>query len=340
LAWWLEREVSLLAEEACDAAVLSREHEPREYAECLVALARSVMNSGKRIKVLGMAATGPGLSHRIREIFSVARPQRISRLRLAALILLSCATAAIFATANPTHAQPASPAFEVASIKPNKSAEPGRSSRFAGNMYIGTNVTLKRVISLAYAPIQEFTGGPGWIESERYDITAKAEGNPGRAQLQLMVRSLLADRFKLVVHKQTRDSSAYALVLARSDAKLGRSLHPAKGDCTPVTPGVGPPPARGPAGGCGARLGNGALAGRGISMERLAAELNVTGRVVVDRTGLTGLFDLDVEWTPDEEGTNADLFRALRDQLGLKLAGTRVPVEVIVIDSAAKPSEN
>src|SRR5262249_48781678 len=154
----------------------------------------------------------------------------------------------------------------------------GGSSRFAGNTYIGMNVTLKRVISLAYAPIEQFTGGPAWIDSDHFDITAKAEGNPGRAQLQLMLRSLLADRFKLVVYKQTRDAAAYALVVARSDGKLGPSLHPSKADCAAVTPGSIPRgQASAPAGSCGARVGNGTLAGRGISMERLAAELNLLG---------------------------------------------------------------
>jgi bla regulator protein BlaR1 len=341
LAWWLERELSRLAEEACDGAVLSCGHEPREYAECLLALARSVMSAGTRVRMLGMAAAGAELPQRIRKIFSSGQPQRISRLRLASVVLACAATAATFATGRPTHAQPASPTFEVASIKPNKSGEQGGSSRFTANSYIGTNVTLRRVVGLAYAPIQEFTGGPGWIESDRFDITAKAEGNPGREQLQLMLRCLLADRFKLVVHKQTRDSAAYALVLARSDGKLGSSLHPTKAVCTPPDQVKGPPePGRVPAGVCGVRLGNGALAGRGISMERLAAELIVVGRMVVDRTGLTGIFDMDVQWTPDEEGTNADLFRALREQLGLKLEATRAPVEVIVIDSAGRPSEN
>ena len=139
--------------------------------------------------------------------------------------MLACvAAAASFTAGSLAHAQLASPAFDVATIKPNKSVEPGGGSRFAGSSYVGTNVTLKRVIRLAYGPIQEFVGGPGWIETEHYDITAKTEGNPSREQLQLMLRSLLADRFKLVVHKETRDLPAYALVLARRDGKLGPSL--------------------------------------------------------------------------------------------------------------------
>jgi hypothetical protein len=241
LAWWLERELSRLAEEACDWAVLSCGHEPREYAACLLTLARSVMRSGTRLNVLGMAAASDGLPHRIRKIFSGGPPRRTSRLRLAALGVACAVIAVIAGTGKPTHAQPESPAFEVASIKTNKSGERGGSSGFAANMYSGTNVTLRRVIALAYSPIQEFTGGPGWIESERYDITAKAEGNPGRAKLQLMLRSLLADRFKLVVHKQTRDSAAYALVLARSDGKLGSALRQSTANCSLTIPTVGEP---------------------------------------------------------------------------------------------------
>ncbi len=223
------------------------------------------------------------------------------------------------------------PSFEVASIRPNKSGAQGGSSSFAAATYNGTNVTLKRVIRLAYSPIQEFVGGAGWLDSEHFDITAKAEGNPSREQLQLMLRSLLADRFKLVVHKETRDVPAFALTLARSDGKLGPSLRRSSTECPEPNQGKG-------VGGCGFRIGDGALAGRGATMERLAAELILTGRPVVDRTGLTGIFDIDLHWMPDD--LNAELFTALRDQLGLKLEAIRAPAEVIVIDSAEKPSEN
>jgi len=258
----------------------------------------------------------------------------VSRTQLACVVAACAAAAVPFTAGSLAHAQSTSPAFEVATIKSNKSAEQGGGSRFNGLYYIGTNVTLKRVIRLAYGPIQEFAGGPGWIESEHYDITAKAAGNPTREQLQLMLRSLLADRFKLVVHKETRDLPAFALVLARRDGKLGPSLRRSDADCSPGNQEKAPP------GACGFRIGDGALMGRGATIGRLAAELILTGRLVVDRTGLTGAFDMDLKWTPDELGTHADLFTALQEQLGLKLEAIRAPVEVIVIDSAEKPSEN
>ena len=334
LAWWLERELSRLAEEACDDAVLASGYEPHEYAEYLLTLAGSVASAGARIKTLGMAAPGTGLPQRIRKILAPVQAQPASRVRYACVILASAACAVTFTVGSVAHAQLASPAFEAASIKPNRSGEQGGSSGIRGGTYTGTNVTLKRVIRLAYAPIQEFVGGPGWIDSEKYDITAKAEGNPSREQLQLMMRSLLADRFKLVIRKKTRDLPAYALVLARRDGKLGPSLRRSNADCSPANRQTVP------AGSCGFRIGDGVLAGRGTTIDKLAAELILTGRLVVDRTGLTGSFDMDMTWTPDELATNTDLFAALQEQLGLKLEAIRTPVEVIVIESASKPSEN
>jgi uncharacterized protein (TIGR03435 family) len=258
----------------------------------------------------------------------------ISRLRFVCVVLACVAATVAFSAASLVHAQPASPAFDVATIKPNKSGERGGSSSFQGSTYTGRNVTLKRVVRLAYAPIQEFGGGPGWIESEAYDIIAKAAGNPSRNELQLMLRSLLADRFRLVVHKETRDLPAYALTLARRDGKLGPSLRRSDADCSTDNrqkQGASP---------CGFRIGDGALVGRGATIEKLAAELILTGRLVVNRTGLNGVFDMDMKWTPDELGTNADLFTALQEQLGLKLEAIRAPVEVIVIDSASRALEN
>lgn len=323
-----------LSEEACDAAVISRGHEPCDYAEYLVTLARAVACSGKRVDVLGMAAAGTGLPQRIQKILSRVPMAPVSRTRLACLVSACVAVTVTFTAGSVTQAQLASPTFEAASIKPNKSGEQGGTSRIAGATYTGRNVTLKRVIRLAYAPIQEFVGGPGWIETEAYDITAKAAGNPSREQLQLMMRSLLADRFKLVVHKETRNLPAFALVLARRDGKLGPSLRRSEADCSPANQ------QKAPAASCGFRNGDGALTGRGATIEKLAAELILTGRLVVDRTGLTGGFDMDLKWTPDELGTNSELFAALQEQLGLKLEAIRAPVEVIVIDSAARPSEN
>ena len=97
-------------------------------------------------------------------------------------------------------------AFDVVSVKPNTSGEQGGSSRAQPGRHQGINVTLKRVIGLAYRPVQEFAGGPDWINTAHFDIEAGTEGNPSQEQMLEMLRTLLADRFKLVVHKEMKDS--------------------------------------------------------------------------------------------------------------------------------------
>ena len=111
--------------------------------------------------------------------------------------------------------------FDVTSVKSNTSGEQGGSSRGQPGRYVGVNVTLRRVMGLAYLPVQEIIGGPDWINTERFDIEGKAEGTPNQEQMREMLRSLLADRFKLVVHRETRQMPAYALTLARTDGTLG-----------------------------------------------------------------------------------------------------------------------
>lgn len=227
-------------------------------------------------------------------------------------------------------------AFDVTSVKPNTSGEQGGSSKGQPGRYVGINVTLKRVIGLAYRPVQEFVGGPDWINSDRFDIEGKAEGTPNQEQMLEMLRSLLADRFKLVVHRETRPMPAYALVLARADGKTGSQLQ--RGE--PCAPGSR----------CGGfSVGNGALRGTGVTMTQLAAELPSTteGRHVIDRTGLSGVFDVNLTWNadslrPDPPAADGapDIFAAIREQLGLKLEPITTPIEVIVIDHAERPVGN
>jgi len=228
------------------------------------------------------------------------------------------------------HAQPASPKFDVASIRVHSSAQEGGTSVFEGASYRGRNVTLRRLIGLAYLPIQEFTGGPAWIDSEHYDILAKAEDDPNRQQLHLMLQALLADRFKLVIHKATKDAPAYALKLRDSSGKFGPGLKPADPACA-ATSELRPK-------GCGGfRSDSGVLIGRNVTLKSLAAELEL-GRPFVDATGLNGFFSVELHWTPDEFGTNA--LTAIREQLGLNVGSTKVPTEYIVIDGASRPTEN
>jgi uncharacterized protein (TIGR03435 family) len=187
---------------------------------------------------------------------------------------------------------------------------------------------------------------------------------PGTAgPIQIMLRNLMADRFKLRVHRETREMPIYALVLARSDGTLGPQLRPAAVDCAALAGqrGRGGPPAPLQAGErppCGMRIGPGNMMGGGLALSQLANSLSpFAQRVVVDRTGLTGNFDLDLTWTPDQipqappgglpagvpppppiDPNGPSLFTALQEQLGLKLDSVRGPVEVLVIDSVEQPT--
>ena len=187
----------------------------------------------------------------------------------------------------------AQPTFETASVKPDKSGAPRVGILLQpGGLYTATNVTLQQLIQNAYR-VQGFQvqGGPDWIKSDRFDIVAKAgtATTPAPAQIQLMMQALLADRFKVGVHREQRDGQVYALVMAKTGGKPGPQLRPS--DCMP-----GPPPSL-----CGgARVGPGTLTAQGIPIAQFANFLsNLVNRVVIDKTGLTGNVDVDLKWAPD-----------------------------------------
>jgi uncharacterized protein (TIGR03435 family) len=258
------------------------------------------------------------------------------------------------------------PAFDVASVKPNKSG-PGlvRIGSFQGR-FSATNVTLRMLLRNAYG-LQDFrmSGGPSWIDSERFDIEAKADGIATPQQVQAMLRTLLEERFKLNAKTETRELPVYALVMARNDGRLGGQLRRAGAEClairtwpgapAPPPPPPGPPPATRDGPQCGSMLVQGNVSGRKMTMERLATMLSPwVNRSVLDRTNLAGNFDLDLQWAPDQMPTGPfgappgvpidpngpSLFTALQEQLGLKLDSQRGPVEVLVIESAERPTED
>ena len=243
------------------------------------------------------------------------------------------------------------PRFEVVSIKPNKSGERGGGSRFQPDGYSGTNVTPSRVINVAYLPLlhDQILGGPGWLETDHFDVVGKAANTPAPDQIQAMLRAMLADRFKLVVHKDTRELPVYTLVLARTGGQLGPQLRRSAASCSasrdasPQSPPQ-PIPKAEQAPACGFLVNDGVIRGAGITIDMLARELSLVGRVVLDRTGLEGRFDVDLKWTPDDGRAPAisdvSVFTALQEQLGLKLESTKAPIDVLVIDSAARPTEN
>jgi len=243
-------------------------------------------------------------------------------------------------TAISVHAQ--RPTFEVATIKRNNSADDNRSVRGNGGRLTITNNPLRNIIRNGWG-LQDFqiVGGPDWINTERWDITAKAEGNPG-PQMMVMVQNLLADRFKLVAHKETRELPIYALVFARADHSFGPKLHASSTDCQKEMSAAiargGPPGPNSPLL-CGIRSlpGHFQLNAAAIpNFVRILAPF--AGRSIVDRTGLAGVYDADLTWNDSEEGPS--LFTAMQEQLGLKLEAQRGPVEVLVIDSAERPMED
>lgn len=309
--------------------------------------------------------------------------KRVKAFRLAAFAALIAGGAALAAQAPPPAPEPPPGgwAFEVASIKPNNSGDGRVMMQMQPGQLRATNVSLQLLIRNAYQ-LQDFqiSGGPSWMASERFDIIAKmpegvpltpgpppAAGGPP-TPMQQMMRRLLAERFKLAVHNETKDSPIFALIVARSDGRLGPQIKKSEIDCAAVMAagrGRGPamPPPGGPGRGgdnmpCGIRIGPGALTMGGTPLATFAQSLGMfAGRIVLDRTGLTGNYDINLTWTPDQmprpagdgpppqingvaiDPNGPSLFTAVQEQLGLKLDSQRGPVQVMVIDHAEKQVE-
>jgi uncharacterized protein (TIGR03435 family) len=285
----------------------------------------------------------------------------VSRTVAAFLILTGGAIAQV---AQPgARPEDAKPQFEVASIKPSSPDARGTSVRPVGNGISIGNMTLKELIVLAYR-VQPFqvSGGPAWFDSVHYDITAKSEKAPKLDDIPLMLQALLADRFQLALHHESKELPIYAVVLARKDGKLGPNLTESKpGSCTPIDPTKPPPPPKPgepPLPGCGGMMtGLDRLRAVGTPISGLESLSRILGRTVIDKTGLTGTYDMKAEWTLDDnqlanitppgaprstspDNAGPSIFTAFQEQLGLKLESQKGPVEVLVIDRAEKPSEN
>jgi uncharacterized protein (TIGR03435 family) len=258
---------------------------------------------------------------------------------------------------------PASLTFEVASIKPSSGDEHRIGIQFmpgGGLRTSGTN--LKTLITFAY-DVRDFqvSGGPGWINNDRFDIVAKSEHGSSESstpedmgltdaqmktaaeQLRLKLQALLADRFQLTLHHETKEQSVYALVIGKNGPKLQES-QVKQGERRRMV---------------GMRRGE--LNAEGVPLDMLANSLsNQLGRPVINRTGLNGTYDIKLQWTPDPSqssdkfsgpppGTDdppppdvagPSIFNAVQEQLGLRLESQKGPVDLIVIDRAEKPTEN
>jgi uncharacterized protein (TIGR03435 family) len=284
----------------------------------------------------------------------------------ATLMATACATyaMAVFLFDPALGAQaPANAAFEVASVKPNKTGD-GRVmlGLQPGGRFNATNVPLRMLLRQAFN-VQEFqlVGGPNWIGSDRFDVVAKApEGGEFNADaMRPMLRSLLIERFKLAFHNESREMPIYALMKARADGRLGPNLVPAAVDCAAMRGrrGGGPPPAPPQPGQkmeCGFMMGPGRMNAGGMPMSQLAQSLSPqVGRIVLDKTELTGNYDFEMTYAPEGfagpppllngapppvDPNAPTLFTALQEQLGLKLDSQRGPVDVVVIDSVEQPA--
>jgi len=246
---------------------------------------------------------------------------------------------------------PARPKFEVATIKLNTDCGNGVRNDPVSPGRLGLVCRSSRLlIEIAYK-IPKALGGPAWLDSDLYDLNAKAEGNAPLDQMGgPMLQTLLEDRMKLIVHRETRELPVYSLTAARSGAKVTafkegscvpidlRLLQPTPGEPRPVFCGTSSR-TKGP---------TTMLNGHGVTMENLAHQLSVTAdRPVIDKTGLTGLFDFHLELardaadsTPSDGTAGLSIFTAIKEQLGLELKPDKGPVEVLVVDHVERPSEN
>ena len=363
LVWWIGARLIEERERACDEEVLRLGNEPQAYAQGILNVCKFYLESPL---ACASGVTGADLKRRIEAIMK----DRISH-NLTPGRKLLLATAGLAAVAGPIligilHAQlkPEALTFEVATIKPgDPDAHRVMFQLTPGGGLNAVNVGLKELIAFAYdipcgkSCDSRITGGPGWINSQKFDILAKApqptEGNTDimrmtsdqRKVLQDRVRqrlqALLAERFQLAIRRDTKEMPVYALVVAKNGPKLKEST------------GDGPQMMRG---------GRGELMAERAPIQLLVMNLaGPLGRPVLDRTGLTGRYDFKLEYTPEPGGfgpkgpggpgekaegaaapdlAGPSIFTALQEQLGLKLESTKGGVEVLIIDRAEKPTAN
>jgi bla regulator protein blaR1 len=372
LVWWLGARLVDERERACDEDVLRRGSEPEIYAESILRTCRFSIES-PLVCVAGV--TGADLKRRIETIMMHRGADTLSVLKRALLAIVGIAAVGGPLAIGVVHAprlraqadslRIGEQKFEVASVKPNHSGDgPNRLALQPGGRITAENMALRNLVRFAFQ-LQDFqlVGGPDWIAKERFDVVAKAEHDivptpPGTTGPgQLMLRSLLADRFKLAIHQEKRELPVYALVVARSDGRLGPQLQRSAVDCQAIVTAQlgrgGPAPMVNGRPQCGMRNAPGNLIGGGFPLSQLVTALSqFAQRTVVDRTGLTGNFDVELHWTPEQlltpppgapplppvDPNGPSLFTAVQEQLGLKLESTKDSVEVLVIDHVEHPT--
>jgi uncharacterized protein (TIGR03435 family) len=361
VVWWISRCIRLEREVCCDAIAIGAAGDAIGYARALTELAKRQLTPR-----LSMAAARGPLVYRVQRLIG-HRSADLAPAMLPGLAAIGIAAVAVALNAG-LHAQdggasPDPPRFDVTSVKVNRSNDGIIFDQQAHGRVTAHGYSLRALIQSAYQ-VQEFQiiGGPDWIDRERFDVSATSPDDPsldrhtqGPSVRTLMMRSLLTDRFGLAVHKETRERPVFALVPSRRDASLGPRLRHASVDCA-VAKGDDA---------CGTTVAPGFVKGRGITLPQFAtalSKLTNTGsslnRLVVDRSGISGRFNLDLQFTPDRipnwspgaladsagippvDPQGASIFTSIQEQLGLKLEPQNAPVEVLVIDRVSHPTEN
>jgi uncharacterized protein (TIGR03435 family) len=383
LTWMAARRLHLESEYACDDAVV-RVSERASYAQQLVSMARR-LSEGVSRPALSMAERRD-LARRVDAVLNRERPRaELQRLTAAISAIAALVITLVIAPWRPVailaHVQDMPPVsnvttgkaahrsvaalvpltsqaplrFEVVSIKPNNSLAGDRFIAAGGSQFRVVNLPLKTIINYAYDLRDlEIVDAPQWTTSERFDITATYPGGsaPSPDDRRSMLQRVLAERFGLRIHRETRELPIYRLVKARDDGRLGPALSVSDVDCVkwlaekkPQFVGTGPVRPGGAKPVCMIVTNRNYIIAGTKPLSDLALGLeSIVERRVVDATGLTGNFDITVRWTdaqPNVATANNDavsVFTALQEQLGLKLEPSRGPVDVVVIDSAQRPT--
>lgn len=232
------------------------------------------------------------------------------------------------------------PLFEVASLKPSRSSQPGMMLRvLPGGRLQGVHLTLQQMITVAWSlEKHQVTSRVDWLSTEYFDLEAAAGRPAGEPELRLMMQTLIEERFHLKFHRESRQMTIYSLVQSRKGTANAPNIHASPdGDCGKIArPDPNAPPAA-----CGGETANmGRIVGHRTNLDELATNLAVmVDREVVNQTGLQGSYDLTLSWSPDGT-TGPSIFTALEEQLGLKLEAGRGPVDLLFIDAADKLAPN
>jgi uncharacterized protein (TIGR03435 family) len=355
LVRWIGKRLMDERERACDEEVLRIGQEPDTYIQGILTVCKLNLESAP---TCAAGVMGSDLKKRVQAILE-NRPVNLNfakKLMLAAsglaVVIFPLVIGMVHAVPGAAQSQNGRIRFEAASIKVNdRGANQPPGADFAaqpgGRLHVRNN-EMANVIRNAYGVAQPFLliGGPDWIDSDRYDMEARAEGNPTRDQMMSMLQLLLEDRLKLKVHTETREVPVYILTVAKGGPKLTAYT---EGSCINFDPNNPPPPlapGQRPRDGCGNNwISGGRWTASKVEMGSLTGAIsNIVRRKVIDQTGLTGLFNVRMELPPDPlnatDATGPSIFTLLEEQLGLKLESSKGSADVLVVDHIERPSEN